>query len=103
MDKNGWKGDPVDVVRMPDDKLTSLDNTRIRAARESKTEVQAVEHAFDEPLTPEQAERFTHKDQVPSTWGEAAQIRINKQSGGFGKKNPMGSDELPKLSGKPSP
>ena len=35
MRTNGWKGDPIDVVRMPDRKLTSMDNTRIIAAREA--------------------------------------------------------------------
>ncbi|THB82430.1 hypothetical protein E1N66_21030, partial [Pantoea allii] len=35
MKKDGWKGDPVDVIKMPDGKMTSMDNTRISAAREA--------------------------------------------------------------------
>jgi hypothetical protein len=29
MQKNGWVGDAIDVVRMPDGGLTSIDNTRL--------------------------------------------------------------------------
>lgn len=43
MRTNGWKGDPVDVVKMPDGKLTSMDNTRIAAAREAGIDVKAGE------------------------------------------------------------
>ena len=32
MRANGWVGDAIDVVRMPDGGLTSLDNTRLLAA-----------------------------------------------------------------------
>ncbi|WP_343714742.1 RHS repeat-associated core domain-containing protein [Inquilinus sp.] len=102
METNGWKGDPVDAVRMPDGRLTSMDNTRIRAARETGTEVQANLRDYDAPLTQAEAERFAVKDKVPTTWGEAIKMRIDKQSGGFGKKTPFGSDELPRLSGKPT-
>jgi len=42
MKSDGWKGDPVDVVRMPDGKLTSIDNTRIAAAREAGIDVKAT-------------------------------------------------------------
>ncbi|WP_387691842.1 hypothetical protein [Photorhabdus sp. RM71S] len=36
----------------------------------------------------------------PKTWGEAITGRINKQTGGFSKSNPDGSDELPRITGK---
>lgn len=52
MRTNGWKGDPVDVVKMPDGKLTSMDNTRIAAAREAGIDVKASVRGFDDPLTP---------------------------------------------------
>lgn len=32
MKANGWKGDAIDVVRMGDGGLTTLDNTRVLAA-----------------------------------------------------------------------
>jgi uncharacterized Zn-binding protein involved in type VI secretion len=56
MRSNGWKGDPVDVIKMPDGKLTSMDNTRIAAAREAGVEVQARVRSYDEPLTLETQE-----------------------------------------------
>ena len=59
MKKDGWKGDPVDVVRQPDGKLTSMDNARIRAAREAGIDVKARIRDANEPLTPEEVKRFT--------------------------------------------
>lgn len=50
MRANGWKGDPVDVVKMPDGKLMSMDNTRIAAAREAGIDVKATVRGFDDPL-----------------------------------------------------
>ncbi|TLP58288.1 hypothetical protein FEM01_16550 [Pseudomonas mosselii] len=50
MRANGWKGDPFDVVKMPDGKLTSMDNTRIAAAREAGIDVKATVRGFDDPL-----------------------------------------------------
>lgn len=101
MRTKGWQGDPVDVVRMPDGRLTSMDNTRIRAAREAGIEVKMQERAFDAPLTLAEVERFSHSGNVPSTWGEAIQIRIGRQSGGFGSKTPYGSNTLPRPTGMP--
>ena len=101
MRKEGWKGDPVDVVRMPDSRLTSLDNTRIRAAREAGIEAQTRQHNADDRLSGEEIDRFTVPGKPrPLTWGQAIALRIDKQSGGFGRKNPLGSDDLPRLQGK---
>ncbi len=101
MRTNGWKGDPVDVVRMPDSRLTSIDNTRISAAREAGIDVQANVRAFDSPLTVSEIGRFTKGSQIPSTWGDAVTIRINSQTGGFGVKYPYGADPLPRVTGRP--
>ncbi|WP_275671814.1 DUF637 domain-containing protein, partial [Pseudomonas mandelii] len=97
MKTNGWKGDPVDVVRMPDGKLTSMDNTRIAAAREAGIDVNASVRGFDDPLTP--AIQEARGWQSFDTWGEAITGRINKQSGGFSAANPYGSTEPPRISG----
>ena len=97
MRTNGWKGDPVDVVKMPDGKLTSMDNTRIAAAREAGIEVKATVRGFDDPLTP--AIQEARGWQSFSTWGEAITARINKQSGGFSNSNPYGSSGLPRVTG----
>lgn len=98
MKNNGWKGDPVDVVKMPDGKITSMDNTRITAAREAGIDVKATIHNFNEKLTPE-IQKARGWEQY-NTWGEAIQGRINNQSGGFGKQKPNGSIKSPKIEGK---
>lgn len=97
MRKDGWKGDPVDVVKMPDGKNTSIDNTRIRAAGEAGIDVKANIRKFDEPLAEEikQARGW----EAYSTWGEAITGRINNQSGIFSNKNPYGSYDAPRLTG----
>jgi hypothetical protein len=98
MKANGWKGDPIDVVRMPDGSLTTLDNTRVAAAREVGIDVQANVRSFDTPL-PDQAtiDRFTTKKGVPKTWGEAIELRVGKQKADFRNNNPMGSFDLEKM------
>ncbi|MFP1843910.1 hypothetical protein [Lonsdalea quercina] len=98
MKKDGWKGEPVDVIKMPDEKMTSMDNTRISAAREAGIKVEANVRSFDDPLP---------KDMVDSgrfgsakTWGEAITGRINNQSSSFSKNNPNGSSDSPRITGK---
>jgi hypothetical protein len=107
MSQNSWQGDPVDAVTMPDGKLTSVDNTRILAARETQTDVLANVHFYDESLTdPEQIERFTEtvkvngqeEDLVPQTWGQAIGNLILHQGKSFDKSFPYGTDNLPKVS-----
>lgn len=81
MKKDGWKGDPVDIIKMPDGKMTSMDNTRISAAREAGIKVEANVRTYEEKLTPSEIERFSDRKRgfVPQTWGEAITGRINKQ------------------------
>lgn len=59
MRANGWAGDPIDVVRMPDGGLTTIDNRRVVAANQAGIDVQATIHGFDDPLPQEFIERFT--------------------------------------------
>jgi hypothetical protein len=88
----GWVGDPIDVVEMEDGSLTSVDNTRLLAARETGFDVQANVHAFDESLPEDQIERFTSDaGSAPSTWGEAVLNRIGDQASGFRNAYPFGS------------
>jgi len=79
MRKNGWNGKPVDVVNMPDNAPTSMDNTRILAAREAGIKVEANVHSFNEKLTAREVERFQVNGVFPNTWGEAILLRIEKQ------------------------
>ncbi|MEU7040450.1 DUF6531 domain-containing protein [Streptomyces varsoviensis] len=94
MSKNGWKGDPIDVVRMPDGGLTSIDNTRVLAARSTDTPIHARVRNFDDPLPQDiiDSGRFNTKKATPKTWGEAMMARIGKQSAGYRNRYPMGSD-----------
>jgi len=97
MKKDGWKGEAVDVVKMPDGKVTSMDNTRIRAAREAGVDVKANVRDYNAPISSEMKKARGWENY--STWGEAITGRIQKQSGGFSKKNPLGSIDAPKLTG----
>ena len=71
MKAKGWDGDPIDVVRMPNGNLTTIDNTRVLAARYAEIDVQANVHAFDEvlPQDLDLIERLTTPKGVPQTWG----------------------------------
>ncbi|MHC5178869.1 RHS repeat-associated core domain-containing protein, partial [Serratia rhizosphaerae] len=91
MKTKGWAGEPVDVVRMSDGKLTTIDNTRILAASRAKIKVQACIHEGNSPLPEEFIERFTTKKGVPSTWEEAILLRIGKQASGYRYGYPNGS------------
>jgi hypothetical protein len=91
MKANGWKGDAIDVVKMNDGALTTLDNTRVLAASRAGVNVKANIRNATDALPANMVERFTTKKGVPSTWGEAAQLRIGKQSAGWRNGNSNGS------------
>ncbi|MFX3617633.1 MAG: hypothetical protein ACE3JK_08895 [Sporolactobacillus sp.] len=67
MKANGWKGEPIDVVRMPDGSLTTVDNTRVAAAREAGIDVKATVRNYDGLLPANMVDRFTTKKRVPKT------------------------------------
>ncbi len=99
MRKNGWQGDPIDVVKMNDGELTTLDNTRVVAARIAGIKVKAKVHNYNDPL-PDIAtmQRFTtKKGGTPMTWGQAVENRIGKQSSGFRKTYPNGSYKMNRI------
>lgn len=98
MKKDGWKGNPIDVVTMDDGGMTTLDNTRVVAARAAGIDVQAIVHSYDEPLPDaDTVRRFTTKKGVPKTWGEAVELRIGKQGGSFRRNYPKGSYTIDKV------
>lgn len=82
---------------MPDGAPTSMDNTRIMAAREAGVKVEANVHNFNDRLSSKERIRFKHDDIEPQTWGEAIQLRIRKQETqkgvpeGWSKRFPNGS------------
>lgn len=86
MNSEGWNGDPIDVVVMKDGVGTSIDNTRVLAAREAGIDVKAHIRAYDEPLTDDEMLRFTRESlPIPTTWGEAVEIRLRGQTGQYSK------------------
>ena len=93
----GWQGEPIDVVKMPDGKLTSVDNTRVASARQAGIDVHANIHGYNDLLTPEQMSRFATKKGIPTTWGEAIRLRIGKQNSTFRNNFPSGSFDLPRF------
>lgn len=97
MKKDGWVGDPIDVIKMPDGSYTTIDNTRVAAAREAGINVQANVHNYNDPLPSNFVNRFTTPKGVPSTWGEATNLRILKQNSAFRGNYPSGSFDMPKM------
>ncbi|MFP8968018.1 RHS repeat-associated core domain-containing protein [Pokkaliibacter sp. CJK22405] len=97
MQKNGFQVEPdklIDIVRMPDGGLTSLDNTRIVAADLAGVKIQARVHNFDDLLPNDEQfiSRFIgRKGEVPTNWGEAVKNRISNQSSLFRNPYPEGS------------
>ncbi len=91
------KGGPIDVVKMPDGAYTTIDNTRVVSAREAGINVQAIIHNYNDPLPIEYVERFTTRQGVPATWGEAIELRIGKQKSSFRTANPYGSFVMEKI------
>ncbi|WP_299432033.1 DUF6443 domain-containing protein [uncultured Aquimarina sp.] len=97
MKKNGWAGDPIDVVKMEDGGLTTIDNTRVLAAHEAGISVEAVIRQSDELLPASMSERFPHpkkKGVYAKTWGEAINFRIGKQNSGYRNTYPSGSQVI---------
>ena len=92
MRADGWAGEPIDVVRMPDGKLTTVDNTRLLAAKRAGIDVRANVHNFKDPIVGLRAETLaSRKGVVPKTWGEAVLIRIGRQNVEYRTTYPSGS------------
>jgi len=98
MSTNGWVGNPIDVVSMPDGTLATIDNTRVLAARMAGIDVQANVRGFGELITdPVRQASLTERGIVPDTWGDAALLRINKpiQNATYPNMNPNWSTRYP--------
>jgi hypothetical protein len=99
MRDEGWVGDAVDIVHMPDSGLTSVDNTRILAAREAGISVKGVIHDPGDPLTVDEIDRFAPKHgSDPVSWGDALSQRIGRQGASWSGA-PYGKSDLPELNG----
>ncbi|WP_396230530.1 RHS repeat-associated core domain-containing protein [Frankia sp. ACN1ag] len=92
MRANGWAGDRIDVVRMPDGGLTSVDNRRVLAAKITNTRIQANIHRYSDPIPSDFAGRFRDTKKIsPDTWGEAVENRLRGQKAIYRQTYPMGS------------
>jgi hypothetical protein len=97
MKKYGFIVEPtrlIDVVRMPDGQLTSLDTTRILAADRAGINIQARlwEHTDLLPDDVEFVSRFISRNgDVPVTFGDAAINRVGTQNGTYPQLYPYGS------------
>jgi hypothetical protein len=87
---------PIDVVRMKDGTLITLDNTRVIAAHEAGIKVRAIERQFDKKLPNNKVSgRFKNKKGgIPNTWGDAAINRINNQNSIYKEIYPNGSSVI---------
>ncbi|MBK4738445.1 hypothetical protein [Noviherbaspirillum pedocola] len=94
----------MDVVLMPDGRLTSLDNRRLTASYLYEAEnVKVIIRAGNDPLPDARTvERFSWKGYVPQTWADAAAVRIFKQGPEFRETFRQGSPVVPLVKNAPS-
>lgn len=87
---------------MPDGKITSIDNTRVLAAREAGIDLKVRVWGHDEVLPESMARRFRNpldRQVFAETWGEAANFRMMGQPEQFVNQYlPYGSIDDPMLS-----
>jgi hypothetical protein len=93
MQKHGWKytKKPIDVVRLKDNTLLTMDNTRVLAADSSKIKVRAIVRDFDKVFPETMSHRLGGDYKKSITWGEAVMSRIKKQNKAYREKYPEGS------------
>jgi YD repeat-containing protein len=97
----------IDVVRMRDGLLTSIDNSRPAILNvQGGGQIQARLRAFDERLTDSEIGRFrvelpNGKFRSPSTWGEAVELRLSGQGDKFRRLYPNGMPEIPRIKDSP--
>ena len=92
MAAHGWVGEPIDVVRMHEGTLTSVDNTRLLAAKSTGTPVHANVHEYHDPIDEPRASTLaSRKGVVPETWGEGVHNRIGRQNSAYRTRYPDGS------------
>jgi hypothetical protein len=97
MKRDGFVVEPkrlIDVVRMPDGKLTSLDTTRILAAERAgiKIEARVFDYTDRLPNDLDYISRFIgRRGEVPVTFGDAVTNRVGRQNGSYPKLYPYGA------------
>jgi hypothetical protein len=92
MGRKGWRGAPVDVVEMVDGGFTTIDNSRVLAAGHADIELRARVHDFDDGVSRWTSRQLSRRlGEQPSTWGDAASLRIASQKASFRRVHPTGS------------
>lgn len=107
MRTGGWKGDPINVVRMSDGALTSMDIRRLIAARRAGIDAEVMIREFETPLPNRKARQNYSKKGIGDarSWGDAVTIRnqnqVNMRGGGASwvQNNPLGSMQRPIITG----
>ena len=104
---DGWNGAPLNVVQMPDGNLTTIDNTRLLAAKEAGIKAKIVIHKFNDAISDNLANEYARPNMAaPKTWHEAIQSRIDDQKTKFFQDRTFperfsdGSIYDPKITGK---
>jgi hypothetical protein len=93
----------IDVVRMPDGRLTALDNSRLTVRADQGGSIKANIFSYDEIIAdPKYATRFVSEGVTPETYGQAVLNRIMEQRSAFSSVYPYGSPLPPKVNGAPS-
>ncbi|OHX13374.1 hypothetical protein BI347_07510 [Chromobacterium sphagni] len=92
----------IDVVRMPDGRLTALDNSRLTVRADQGGQIRTNIFAHDEVIAdPKFASRFVSEGVTPETYGQAVINRIAEQRAAFSTAYPYGSPIAPKITGAP--
>lgn len=85
-------GTSIDVVSFSDGGLTTLDNTRLLSAGYSNTPVQGLVHDAGNSIPSGMGRFITSRSRdVPETWQEAVNNRINRQNATYRDTYPEGS------------
>jgi hypothetical protein len=98
----------IDVVRMRDGGLTSVDNSRPAVLNaQGGGQIQVRLRSIDEPLIQADIDRVTAKRsggeiRTPSTWGESIDYRIWSQGNQFMTRYPNGMGLVPKITNAPA-
>ena len=94
----------IDVMVMPDGRLSSLDNRRLTAAQLYEADsIKVIIHAPGDALPDARTvRRFAWENYQPQTWGEAAAVRIYKQGSEFRDAFRQGSTVIPTVRNAPN-
>ncbi len=68
--------------------------TSINGSQDIIYSMKVIVRNYDEPLPSSMIDRFTTKKGTPFSWGEALELRVQKQKASFRNTNPFGAFDL---------